>query len=368
MKRFLLIAAIAALALGANADGYKFEKLWSNTDLTSLWTPGVRQGFGMNGKFYINDMRFQAEDTDYTIYIYGENGLEGTMPGSTNEAFTRDEAGNLVYMNNTAFAAHTTDEPWPIGASIVVYNPATQESKEYEIPPDALLSGRCDCMGFPMGNLMEDGKIFLVGGKDGSNFSVITISGGEVAADESYRVNNDKVLATTSTVINYYKDLNGDDAILYVTRNAQIIKILLEDLSEGDPVVLPGRGPSNGVFPFIWDGKELFVYPYKGTDATNYLDGWAIAEAGADEPIFCVPSTYTAAANGYQSNWVNAEVDANGVTIYHYYPGGYLEVYRMTKDEPAPEPTNLYILGEVNDQDWAANAGTLMTYDAENEV
>ena len=29
MKKLLLIAAMAALALGANADGYKFEKVWS---------------------------------------------------------------------------------------------------------------------------------------------------------------------------------------------------------------------------------------------------------------------------------------------------------------------------------------------------
>ena len=95
MKKFLLIAAMAALALGASADGYKIEKVWSNTDVASLWLTGVRQGFGLGGKYYINDTQFNGEGAP-TIYIYGENGLEGTMPGSANEAFTRDEAGNLI--------------------------------------------------------------------------------------------------------------------------------------------------------------------------------------------------------------------------------------------------------------------------------
>ena len=47
---------------------------------------------------------------------------------------------------------------------------------------------------------------------------------------------------------------------------------------------------------------------------------------------------------------------------------GHFTVWRLTKDEPAPEYPPVYILGEVNDQSWAPNAGTLMDYDAENNV
>ncbi len=172
----------------------------------------------------------------------------------------------------------------------------------------------------------------MTGGLNNTVFSVITISDGEVNTDDSYRVDNDLVLATTSTVINYYTDVNGDENILYVTRNAQIFKIPLEDMSSGSKVVLPSRGPSNGAFPFVWDGKELFVYPYKGAGDANYLDGFAISEAGADVPLVIVPSTIAAPANGYQSNWVNAQVDEDGVTIYHYYPGGYINVWRLSKE------------------------------------
>ena len=367
MKKLLLFAAMAALALGANADGYKIEQVWKNTDVTSLYLTGSRQGFGMNGKFYINDTQWNGEG-ESTIYIYGENGLEATMPGSANTAITRDEAGNLVVMDNTGFAAHTNDDPWPLGAAIKVIDLTTNESKVYEIPPDALLSGRCDFLGFPKGNLMEEGEIYIASGNARTDFVVISIADGELDTDNSYRVVNDLTLSTTSTVINYYVDANGDEALLYVTRNAPMVKIPMDDLTGGTKFTMPFRGPSNGAFPFVFDGKEFILYPYKATTDVNYLDGFIICELGSEEPVAIVPATIAAPINGYQNNWVNAEVDANGVNIYHYYPGGYIEVYRLSKDEPAPEYPKVYILGEVNDQGWAANAGTEMTYDPENNV
>jgi hypothetical protein len=359
MKKFLLIAAMAALALGASADGYKIEKVWENTDVASLWVTGVRQGVGMNGKFYINDMRFNGGDTDYTIYIYGENGLEGTMPGFPTAAITHDEAGNLVTMTNTTFAAHTNDESWT--ASIKVVDPTTGNFKEYTIPEDAALSGRCDFVGFPKGNLMEDGQVFITSGANLTFFSVITISDGEIDNDECYHVTNDLTLSSTSTVINYYTDVDGEEALLYVTRNAPIVKIPLNDLTGGKKIAFPHKGACNGAFPFVWDGKELCVYPI----TPNYQNGFAVGEAGADDPIVEVASTVTGNANAFQADWLNAEVDENGVTIYQYYPGGHITVWRLTKDEPV---TPVYILGEVNDQGWAANAGVPMQYDAENGV
>ena len=69
MKKLLLIAALAAVAFGANADGYKFEKVWEINDLSFLSTPDVRQGFGMNGKFYINDKANQK------VIVIGQGGL-----------------------------------------------------------------------------------------------------------------------------------------------------------------------------------------------------------------------------------------------------------------------------------------------------
>jgi hypothetical protein len=88
------------------------------------------------------------------------------------------------------------------------------------------------------------------------------------------------------------------------------------------------KGHANGIFPLIWDGKEMFIYPLM----PDYRDGWAIAEAGASEPLLAVTSTATTNPNAFQANWLNAEVDATGVTIYQYQPGYCLRVWRLSKD------------------------------------
>ena len=57
-----------------------------------------------------------------------------------------------------------------------------------------------------------------------------------------------------------------------------------------------------------------------------------MAQSGAAEPLVYVPQTATADANSYQANWLNAEVNGpREVTIYQYYPGSHLTVWRMTK-------------------------------------
>ena len=52
--------------------------------------------------------------------------------------------------------------------------------------------------------------------------------------------------------------------------------------------------------------------------------------------------------NAFQCNWVNAEVDANGVTIYQYAPGANFSVWRLSKDEPAITRGDVNKDGEVN--------------------
>ena len=360
MKKLLLIAALAAVAFGANADGYKFEKVWEINDLSFMTTGDVRAGFGMGGKVYINDKANQK------IIVIGEGGLTNEeFPGGANCGITRDEAGNILVSNATFPGA------WGPDATIKVINPTTGASVEYVVPEECGLLGRCDFIGFAKGNFFEDGVLYLTGGNTGTDpytdgVAVFTVTGGEVNFDECYTASVDPaVTGQTSTVINYYKDLNGEDALLYAYRSGAPSKLLADGENFTKTAIsLPNKGACNGCFPFVWDGKELFVYP----TLPNYFNGFAIAEAGAEEPMFEVLPTVSANMNGFQNNWVNAEVDANGVTIYQYAPGANITVWRLTKDEPAPEPKKVYILGEVNEQGWAPNAGTEMTYDEENNV
>ena len=375
MKKFLLIAAMAALAIGANADGYKIEKVWELNNpkqVTGLDRLEIRQGFGMDGKFYVNSKLTRNDTTDEgitywvpTIYEIDENGLTGkTFPGGTNCGVTRDDAGNII----VSLAQFPNN--W-VEAGIRVINPSTGESVDYTIPVEIEVIGRCDFLSFAKGNLMEDGEIWLTGATQGAGFTHLAITGGEVDMDNCYYMAGSGVTPTSSTVINPYTDKNGDDVLLYVTRNDHPRKITYTDNVYTQAVVtLPaGKSNTNGMFPFVWDGKELFIYSILNDANAHYMDGFAIAEAGAEAPIVSVPCVATT-VNGFQGNWLNAEVDANGVNIYQYFPGneqGHFTVWRLTKDEVVETP-NVYILGEVNEQSWAANAGTLMDYDAENNV
>ena len=368
MKKLLLIAAMAAMALGASAEGYNLELKWQRTDVANLFISGVRQGIGMNGKFYINDMEWTTGGGtgEPLFYVYGETGDPTIIDGFSNTAVTVDEAGHII-VSTAAFPANIA------GSSIKVLDPNTFEVlAEYAIPEECGLDGRCDFFGVPKGDLTQDGVMYLTGGNTPTapytaGVAILAVKDGEIDYDNTYLAPLE-INGQSSTVINYYKDLNGKDALLYAYRSGAPTKLLPDgDSFTKTAIALPGKGFSNGCFPFVWDGKELFIYCYKGSDATNYLDGWAIAEAGAEEPLIAVPSTVAAAANGYQNNWLNAVVEDGGVTIYQYYPGGYLKVWRLTKDEPVPEPKKVYMLGG-DDQGWDPTQGIEFNYDTENDV
>ena len=314
----------AYLGAGDGPDGpdpsvvtYHIDKVWElNNTEAFVAVNDARQGFGMNGKFYVNDKATS------TIYEIGPEGLTHfTYPGGANTGFTRDEAGNLV-VSNATFPNSWTGNP-----ELKVINPYTNAVVTYTLPTELVNFGRSDNLGFARGNLLEDGEIYLVGATS-SGVTRIAITGGEVDLDNSYIANIDDWTVNSGSLVNYYKDINGDDALLCVTRNAAPVKALFDnDNLDGTAISLPNKGATNGVFPFTWDGKEYFLYP----TLENYRDGFAVAEANAAQPLVSVPHVAAANANSYQNDWLNAEVDNKGVTIYQYYPGGHFTVWRLTK-------------------------------------
>ena len=297
---------------------YSIEKVWEINNLSFLSMADARQGFGMNGKFYINDK------STGTILVVDRNGLTSeTFEGGINVGLTRDQAGNLVVSN-----AHFPDT-WASSPQLKVINPATGDVVTHTLPADVINFGRSDNMGFPMGNLMEDGELYLVGATSGTTISRIKFTDGEINTDDTYLANCDGVSPNSGTVLNYYTDLNGDDAILYVNRSSTLKKLAFSgDGFTATDISLPNKGNCNGTFPFIWNGMELMVYP----TLSNYRDGFAVAEVNAATPLVSVAQTASADANSYQANWLNAEViDSRHVTIYQYYPGGHLSVWSLTK-------------------------------------
>ncbi len=323
--------------------GTGLMKLWSVGMPTQmpegLVTNDMRQGFGMNGKFYINSKLNKVDEETGevvavpTIYVLDKTGrIEKTYPGGLNCGITRDEAGNLI-ISDQQFPNN-----WDETSTIKVINPETDVTKVYTVPAEIGMAGRCDFLGFAQGDLMTDGVIYLVSNTT-AGVAVMTITDGEVNTDESYNAPCDGLSPTTNTVVNYYKDVKGNDALLYVTRNAAPVKMTFDgsDLV-GTAFSLPNKGACNGVFPFVWNDTEFFLYP----TLPNYLDGFAIAEANAEAPLYEVAPTYAANPNGIQANWLNAEVDENGLTIYQYVPGGHVAVYRIGEGERTQMPEITY--------------------------
>ena len=297
---------------------YSIEKVWEIGNLYFLTADQTRQGFGMNGKFYINN---KATSTILEVDQYGLTGR--TFTGGRNVGFSRDEAGNLV-VSDALFP-----NPWNTSSpDIKVINPMTGQTATYTLPAEVANFGRSDNMGFARGNLLEDGELYLAGAASGTTISRIAISGGELDTDNTYLANCNDVTSNSGSVLNAYTDAAGNEAILYVTRNTSPVKLLPDgDNYTGTGMSLPNKGATNGAFPFVWNGKDYVVYP----TLDNYFDGFAVAEPDAAEPLVYVPQTVSVKANEFQADWLNAEVDDQGVTIYQYFPGGHLTVWRLTR-------------------------------------
>ena len=298
---------------------YSLEKVWEINDLSFLTTSEVRQGFGMNGKYYINDK------TAKTILVLDQNGLTGeTFEGGQNVGFSRDEAGNFV-VSDALFPDNWNNS----SPRIKVINPSTGQVVTHVLPSNLTDFGRSDNLGFARGNLMGDGELYLVGANSGTNISRIKFTNGEIDLDNSYLTNCDGVGANSGTLLNYYTDLAGNDAILYVNRSTSVRKLAFEGSGfTATEISLPNKGNANGAFPFVWDGRELVVYP----TPNNYHDGFAVSEINSSAPMAYVTETTSTNANTYQANWLNAEIiDARNVTIYQYYPGGHLTVWKLSK-------------------------------------
>ncbi|MBQ9217351.1 MAG: hypothetical protein IJ160_04140 [Muribaculaceae bacterium] len=335
MKKFLLFAAAFA-ALSMSAQDYTFEKVWEvNSGLPA--NADARQGICINGTYYINVKTNNAE-TGVTPYVVAvtENGVETTnFAGGANCGITRDEAGNLVISLAAFPGSWVCDGDTPM---IRVIDPETGDAVEYGIPEDAAVLGRSDMLGMAQGDLFNDGKLFMCGCTNGepektnSGVCILNIVGGEVDFDNSYEAMADVTLsASTATVIN---NIDGE-RIFYVTRNAT--PYILTPNGEGfvgEAVSLPNKGASCGAQIFQFDGKDIAVYPI----LPNYQDGFAVAEVGAEEPLFTVePTGKTAYA---QCNWVNAEVIGNDAYIYQYMPGLFVACYKLSAPMTAVSNVN----------------------------
>jgi hypothetical protein len=327
MKKLLLLAAFFA-AFTMSAQEFTLTEVTS-TDNVPADRMNNRQGFGMQGAFIVMDKvlgqinAFNPEDGSLMGTL--ETGATASWP-----AITRDEAGNIIAR---------VDNSWPgnfMADTVImkIFPVGSEEPIEVEgniFADFASENGRCDFFSFIEGNVMEEGVLWLVTANSTGILKVPFVEGA-IDADHIalFPVEGATLAPTSSTVVNPYVAADGTKHYMLWTRNAQAVDLVMNDAEDGfvgTTFTLPNKGATNGCFPLTFGGKDLVIY----TTLPNYGNAWAIAEKNAEEPIAVVPEVSGFVTNGFQCNWLNAEVvDENNAVIYQYFPGNFFKTFTLT--------------------------------------
>ncbi|MEG2598284.1 MAG: hypothetical protein RSA66_02325 [Muribaculaceae bacterium] len=327
------------------------------TALTQKWkiteglpaAPEARQAAYKNGKLYIQNKATK------TIQVWDAKGLtdEG-YPSGAGTNITTDEAGNIIVRIGTFPNAFASDV-----AELRIISADGKITKDVTL--SGIPAGRCDFFGKVKGNVLDavDGGVLylMIGGNQ--SITVVPIIDGVQNIDYTFQAPYDGALAT-SGVINAV----GEKLVVYGRGGGNTI---VEGAMEGEAFVknrtyiTPSHNAANGCTSFTMGGVEYILY----TTSPNakYGDGFAIAKASdvADNAIIVENVETINAKNGFQANWVFAEVVSDTkANIYQYFPGGYIAMYEFTT--PAPEKADLYMIGQIapNNYEWKANVGHKM--------
>ena len=328
--------------MGLNAQEYKVEKLWGTEDVPNpnhSYRYDYRQGVGLGGKFYISSQLFGQ------IYIYGENGFEGTLKGSPNNfGINTDQAGHLIVSLAIFPNTWICDNATPM---IRVIDPTTGATMDLPLSARAPVNQRLDVLGRAYGNLMDEGELYVPNAEE-SGINRYFFRDGKLIAGECYiaRVYQDNeqqfLNCTTQTIVSAVVDAEGNDAVFYYHRgpssylcywngsNLELECALYNYVPEQNTLLTAGADF------FAFNGKNFLVVPYAKNESDyhqGHLDGFAIIEigsSGSSSPLFIKEPTGDTNYNPMYSNWLNAEVTEDGVLIYQYVPDKSMEVYKMT--------------------------------------
>ena len=365
MKKFLLLAAFFA-ALTMSAQEFTLTEVTSTANVPTD-RANNRQGFGMDGKFIVMDKVLG----EINFYNPEDGAVENTLyTGATASwpAVTRDEAGNIIARVDNSWPGNFMADTvimkiFPAGGG----DPIDVEANifaDFEAE-----NGRCDFFSFIEGNVMDEdegGILWLVTAKS-TGILKVPFLGGEIDADHIalFPVDGATLAPTSSTVVNPYIAVDGTKHYMLWTRNAAAVDLVMNDTEDGfigTSFSLPNKGATNGCFPLTFGGKDLVIY----TTLPNYGNAWAIAEKNAEEAIAVVPEIAGFVTNGFQCNWLNAEVvsDTKAI-IYQYFPGNYFKTYELTIGEEELEINEAYLVGTFNDWNQTEEGGRIAFEDVD---
>ena len=352
MKKILLLSAIMAGAMSVNAQSDFKVKEIAKLPVKNItnYDKGVsRTGYGFGDKFYMTDRGAQQ----LRVFDLGTGEQVAQKEIGANQALGHDEAGNAI-IANWGFAGSN-----PVGSETTFTLISADLTKMVTTEKVGSIQGRGDYLGKAKGNVFgAEGATLLASGaaQDLENKGIVcytfTSSGGDTPLVNYSNVwdADQKIGAGTWATYNYYKDVDGADRYVYVNRQAPLTDIFFEEgevngeqTREYSPEDrLCNRGVCNGGEIFVLGSRKFIVYG--NLSNPTYLDGFTIAEIGADNKT--LTTVYTKEADTSlsremtgQCNWLNVEVlNDKQAKLYQYFLGGYAAEYGIAigdADTPA---------------------------------
>ena len=312
-----------------------------------------RSGYGFGNKFYMTDRNAQQ----LRVFDLATGKEIGQKEIGANQALGHDEAGNAI-IANWGFAGSN-----PLGSETTFTLISADLAKMVTTEKVGSIQGRGDFLGKAKGNVFgAEGATLLASGaaQDLENKGIVcytfSSTGGDTPLVQYSNVydGDQKIGVGTWATYNYYKDVDGTDRYLYVNRQFALTDIFFEegevagDLTrEYNPADrLCNKGVCNGGEIFVLGSRKFIVYGNWREGVNTYLDGFTIAEIGADNKTLTTvytkePDTSMAREMTTQGNWLNVEVLSDKqAKLYQYFLGGYAAEYGITIDG-ADMPTGI---------------------------
>lgn len=308
---------------------FRLEKLWSFTDNEGnapehIDGTNAQQGGAYKGYFYINDC------ADKLIYVYGKDGLAGTLPGGSGWGAACDDAGNVIVRDDkNAGNSHI----------LMIYPSGVMPGDDVEsvrLEFDLLDSGQTNFIS-ASGDVLGDGGYVYFYPNGQTVVNMVEIANGEVV--DILRSGELSIVSSTAGYVIPYR--NNPENWLYMVRNNGIYEYNGTDaglLVGGSSTRPPLRNSTCGAEYFLLSSHEIVIY----NSGANYKGGFTIKDL--TENVY-VESVSPIGSKGYEeggnysvSNWMFAEkIDAGSYYLYQYCPANGIAVYRFWDANYVPD-------------------------------
>lgn len=358
MKKSLLFGAVAlagTFAMSAQpAMDDCLELMWQNKDVVAIGANNARQGFGRDGKFYLQNYSTQK------VEVWDETGKIDEINSGAGTNISFDDAGNII-VSARQFPNAGNDEGTD---QYVLISADLSTNKTIDVVKQP--TGRHDFFGHTSGDVFsEDGAfLYTFGQWDGSAIREIYIVNGEQDVENSIIYDSysspHKVPgnAATTAMISAWQDYDflaiisplgntsgGGDR---TTDCNSIEKFVLDgDMNwvHDSYFITPRHSGCTGMYIFKMGGQDYIVYP----SGDNFLDGFSVARLATKDTYevedsdmdYLVGTKYsetnldgTAVYDGANAFYgVHFSVDVISDTeayIYQFMPGAYIAQFKFT--------------------------------------